>query len=193
MEVDGILVPVVSTFNNRWYGEFERYGEPYFELYMDLNYTIGERAPGLGEIIADYCKDFDGVTRRVICGTRYDSFGILGARESWIEGIGSNTVANQFTNYLFRQTPSQSYYHQDYYLALCTQDGVPIYDIRDKLDEMGIYYGETSSVNTIPSERIAENVEDDNYYNLQGLKTTNPKSGEIYIHHGKKIKYSPNF
>lgn len=72
------------------------------------------------------------------------------------------------------------------YLALCTLNGEILYDIRDQLDELGIYYGATSGIQNSETE---EPIKKPIYYNLQGIRVPTPVKGNIYISNGNKIKY----
>lgn len=161
-----------------------KYGKPYFDLLMDLDVNLGEKAMGMGEIKKVEYKEYGGILRRVI----YNEDSYLGTYypTHWIEGIGSNYCADEWEWYISPTIPVptklSNWYHN--FLVSCSENGKIIYDNTDILKTEGINLDFVSSVET-----LGVNQEDDKYYNLQGIPIINPVKGNIYIHGGKKIKF----
>lgn len=175
--------------------------EPYFDIYMDLNVELGDICFDIGEIDKIDYRDFNGTVRRVIADCKnFEAFPEIGYERNWIEGIGSNMVANQYSSFNYSMTTrpapehpgsSSDLYNSGQYNVLlqCSENGVPIYDNMDRLREFGLNLDMVKNTNNIESIEINEKSKEGIYYNLQGIPVDNPQRGEIYIYNGKKLLY----
>ena len=162
-----------------------KYGDPYFDLYVNLNFSEGEYASGIGTIIEEFTKDYNGLVSRTLGYYAYDITGLSEGMGYWIEGIGSTTVANCFPQYHdnLQEWPTIK---TETCLVACLQDGKPLYDIRELLMERGVNIG---SAATSIEEVASEHDSDETLFTLDGIRVSNPIRGTIYIQNGKKIIY----
>lgn len=152
-----------------------KYGDPYFDLYMDQNYKMGENAPGFGMITKEEYKDYGGFMCREIY-TDLD--------KSWTEGIGSYALHSMYEIY---RDPYDYVYTRPYYhnMVSCTVNGTTLYDHSESMRSAGIYIGDFTS--DVREAEICADDKSEVLYNLQGMKVKEPRKGEIYIRDGKKI------
>ena len=160
-----------------------KYGDPYFDLYVNLNFSEGEYASGIGTIVEEFTKDYNGLVSRTLGYYAYDITGLSDGMGYWIEGIGSTTVANCFPVYHDDPWPT---IQTETCLVACLQDGKPLYDIREQLMERGVNIG---SAATSIEEVASEHDSDETLFTLDGIRVSNPIRGTIYIQNGKKIIY----
>ncbi|MDE5773282.1 MAG: hypothetical protein K2H86_02340 [Muribaculaceae bacterium] len=154
--------------------------EPYFDLIMDLNKSIGETINGFGLIVTDEVVEINGQKHRRIAPEKSDD-GSLDAE--WIEGIGSAWgygMQEEFHTFLVPiPTERQACL---YALAQVKDHGTVIYDNTDKLAAMGII-GITTGV-----ERCTVDTQDEDNicYDMLGRILKHPQRGQFYIKNGKK-------
>ncbi len=167
-----------------WYGEpttVVKYGEPYFDLYIDQNYGLGDFMPGIGTISKEEYIEYGPLTCRTL-----STKGV-----QWIEGIGSPDYSSAYDPYydpnLELPTNGSKYKR----LICCKLDGNPLFDETQKYKSLGLYTGDIVSkveaIESIVSE--ADQNKSDTLYNLQGIKVNNPVKGQIYICNGHKVIY----
>ncbi len=165
-----------------------KYGEPYFDLYMDLNHTVGEKISCYNpvsmlyhpvEIVMDEYENYAGMSCRTLT---------LSDGSHWIEGVGSDQLVSMYNPYHdgLLDIPT-SFTGLFSVMVSCTQDGKFVYDNRNLLHQNGVYVDDfLSGADTISADNV---MEDGAYYNMYGLKVDKPSKGCIYIHKGKKIIY----
>lgn len=182
-----------------WIGTLKT--EPYFDIYMDLNVELGEMCFDMGEIDKINYRDFNGTVRRVIASCKvFEGMTEVGEERNWIEGIGSNMVANQYASYNDSMVnrpasehpgSSSDMYNSGSYNVLlqCSENGVTIYDNMDRLKKVGLNLDMVRNTSDIESIEINEKSKVGIYYNLQGIPVDNPQKGEIYIYNGKKLLF----
>lgn len=161
-----------------------KYGDPYFDLYADFSNGEDENVPGLGTVTMVEYPLYNNVPRRTLWANWNDPIGLYNGQNCWIEGIGASTLANCFHRYsdpneVFPTILGASY------LVSCKHNGETLYDVSDKMKQRGIYIGSSEA----GVELAAEDVDEGEYYSLQGIRVGHPAKGEIYIKSGKKIKY----
>ena len=170
------------------FGPVVKYGEPYFDLYMDLNHSVGEKMTcctpeslfyNQVEIVEDEYQEHGEMSCRTL------TFSDGG---HWIEGIGSDMLFSMYDPYATGLIDIPvSYSGMFNYLVSCTQDNKVLYDNRDWCNQKGMYFDDfLSGIKSVGGDYA---VIDASYYNMFGLKVDNPKKGGIYIHQGKKIIY----
>ena len=97
----------------------------------------------------------------------------------WIDGVGWNYGFGKLDMYFFDIGTGVDYPY--YKLVKCTKNGVPLYD---KTEELATILDTPTGAEVICAE---EN--EGPYYNLQGIKVSNPIKGELYLFNGKKSVY----
>lgn len=158
-----------------------KYGEPYFDKYVDLNVKIGDEIPMMSKIESIDYREIGGCTRRVLKSESWRKF--LNYENLWIEGIGSNCFANSFRQFTAPDEPIPTSIYATY-LVMCCQDGTPIYDNRELMKSEGFFMDYATTVEEVD---IEQNRDSGIIYNLQGLPVTHPQKGCPYILNGKKI------
>ena len=159
-----------------------KYGEPYFDLYVDLNLTVGDSLKFGETILNDFVSEYGGSKHRTL-ELKFATPGVF-PESFWIEGIGSNNLSSQWKRYSDPKLPTATTSCEQG-LVMCCQDGEPIYDNRKAMLDLGINLDVLTSI-----DEVLMNTECSSYYyNLQGVKILQPHKGEIYIHNGKKILY----
>ncbi|MDE5552806.1 MAG: hypothetical protein K2I91_06350, partial [Muribaculaceae bacterium] len=157
--------------------------EPYFQLYMDLNKSVGEYAEGLGKIISDEIIEINGNPHRRIVSSFSDDE--RWPDMEWIEGVGGSMglglLENDDLRCWYFEIPTDMAMRQSYYMLVQVRDnGKIIYDNNDKLKAFGF------DVITNVEENLSEKIENNVCYDLMGRPLKNPQKGELYIKNGKK-------
>lgn len=108
--------------------------DPYFDLYMDLDISLGDNLIDIGEIDDIRFVEIGGKTRRVVSSS-WPEFDFLNHERNWIDGIGSNCCANQWYEYpnLLTRPPlptrgdfnTTNFSHMQCYLVLCCEKWCP--------------------------------------------------------------------
>ena len=154
---------------------------PYFDLFMDLNISIGDECPGLGVIEKDELIEIDGVSHRVISGNskEYINKSEIGESE-WIEGIGA-TFGLSMHNELF-------YYYRGHVanytipkvaLVKVIDNGKTIFDRTKEFGELGL--------DVITGMKTPEIHPDcnENCFDLHGRPIKAPANKQLYIRNGR--------
>ena len=97
----------------------------------------------------------------------------------WIEGVGCSYGFGKLDLLNFPISTGTDFPY--YKLVKCTKNGVPLYD---KTEELATILDTPTGAEVICAE---EN--EGPYYNLQGIKVSNPIKGELYLFNGKKSVY----
>ena len=97
----------------------------------------------------------------------------------WMDGVGCSYGFGKLDLLYFPIAPNgDSAYYK---LVKCSKNGVPLYD---KTEELATILDTPTGAEVICAEG-----NEGTYYNLQGIKVSNPIKGELYIFNGKKIVY----
>lgn len=169
-EEDGKII----TYRNPgpYYEYVETGTDPLFEMYGPGNYR--KEGDPYFEVYVDFNPQKDNANSER-------------SAEWWIDGIGSPYIHNTLKQYYLTELMPFPTRTSSSYLVVCSQNNNTLYDRRNFLDELGIYYGEKEPASiTILSEDSRKATE---IYSLDGLKVTKPVKGNIYIINGKKIHY----
>lgn len=159
--------------------------DPYFDLYMDLNISIGDRGPNMGIIDTDELIYIDGKPHRRITG-KYDEDEDVEDWEvsEWIEGIGATAGLSRYKQFFwFSNIGVSGMSGPDYYrLAYVIDNGKVIFDQSDVLRNLGMEVD-------IPAAAVESIKADDEhshkYFDLQGRPISAPLRNQLYIHDGK--------
>lgn len=153
--------------------------EPYFELLMDLNVSVGDPAPSVRKIDTDDMVTINGKPhRRLTEPDPEDNYSWM--KWEWIEGVGCSIGFSNYKIYdQYYADPFTELKVPYFQLALVKDKGQVIYDRRDILKNMGL------DIVTSVEEIATEENSDPYYYDLQGRRIAEPTPGEPYIHQGK--------
>ena len=149
--------------------------EPYFELLMDLNVSVGDSGIGLGTIATDDLVEIDGELHRRIA-PKYSTDTPEWDKQEWIEGIGAAMGLNglvRYDQYMF--DPMTELKSPRFELTQVKDNGKVIYDRSERLKEMGLNI--VTGVEEIVTDCEAGEA---TYFNLHGVRVNNPSHG-IYV------------
>ena len=149
--------------------------EPYFELLMDLNVSVGDSGIGLGTIATDDLVEIDGKRHRRLA-PKYSTDIAEWNKQEWIEGIGAAMGLNdlvRYDQYMFGQMTELKV--PRFELTQVKDNGKVIYDRSERLKEMGLNI--VTGVEEIVTDCEAGEA---TYFNLHGVRVNNPSHG-IYV------------
>ena len=155
--------------------------DPYFDLLMDLNITVGDKIPSIGKIKSDNIVNINGKPHRCLSAgqTKINEKGRLADGE-WIEGIGASIGQSMYETYYDKYGFHYAETGMPYFLlADCKEDGVTIFDQSELLKDLGVYV-----TNGIPDVE-EQHCHPRGCYDLQGRPVETPAHGQLYIQDGK--------
>lgn len=155
-------------------------GDPHFELFMNLNATVGDKIDNFGRITSVDEIDIEGTShRRIITTTNPDNSEWTNTTE-WIEGIGASQGLSLYEPYYNNYGYSIIHLSQPVFiLGNCKQEGRVIYDQSDLLKSLGVDVA--TSVGSIEEIAPVHN----KCYDLMGHPINRPIPGQPFIQNGK--------